>query len=472
MTIHTAVSPLDLLMPYQKDWVDDDALFKFGLWARQTGKDFSSACEIARDLKMAQALDKPAPDWLIAAPSERQSLESLAKVGEWMEAFDVSIADIREEREGGSGSLLQSKTIELPNGPRVIAVPGRPQTVRGFSAACLITEADFFEDIKATWRALLPSITNIKRGGRKKVRLITTPNGKSGMAWNLYKSEVMEPDPKRKLKWSYHRLTIENAVAAGLEVDIEMLREAYKDDPDGFAQECMCEFLDGSNVLLPYDIIALAESFEATQQVEASFWDAASSGPIYLGIDFGRTNDPTVCWAFEDIGGLLVTREVLVLRNVKTPDQQEQLARRIRRAQRVSFDYTGPGIGLGDYLAQDFGEYKPTAHQFGKIELCTFTVGFKRDIFPKLRRAFEAPTRIRIPNSTEIREDLHEVRQIITNGQYNYAAPRTAEGHSDRCTALALALRAADQGGTPFSVSIIGDTAGSDPATDPFYGIN
>ncbi len=32
---------------------------------------------------------------------------------------------------------------------------------------------------------------------------------------------------------------------------------------------------------------------------------------------------------------------------------------------------------------------------------------------------------------------------IVRGGEYSYEAPRTAEGHSDRCTALALALRAA-----------------------------
>ena len=71
---------------------------------------------------------------------------------------------------------------------------------------------------------------------------------------------------------------------------------------------------------------------------------------------------------------------------------------------------------------------------------------FKREIFPKLRRAFEAPTKLRIPISTEIREDLHAMRQVVKNGEYNCTAPRTAEGHSDRCTALALALRAAGDG--------------------------
>jgi len=143
---------------------------------------------------------------------------------------------------------------------------------------------------------------------------------------------------------------------------------------------------------------------------------------------------------------------VLVLKGMSSPSQQTILSTRIRRAQRVCFDYTGPGIGLGDYLVKEHGEYDPDKHSFGKIELCTFTVGFKREIFPKLRRAFEAPVKLRIPVSKAIREDLHEMRQIVKNGEYTYAAPRTAEGHSDRCTALALALRAAGEGGSGFFV--------------------
>ena len=35
--------------------------------------------------------------------------------------------------------------------------------------------AYFFEDAQATWRAMLPSITNPLRGGEKKVRVLTTP---------------------------------------------------------------------------------------------------------------------------------------------------------------------------------------------------------------------------------------------------------------------------------------------------------
>lgn len=244
------------------------------------------------------------------------------------------------------------------------------------------------------------------------------------------------------MKWSRHRVTIYHAVLMGLPVDVEELREAF-DDPDGWAQEFELAWLDGSDVLLPYDIIALAESAEATEYCDPEFW-RVSGGPVVLGIDFGRINDPTVCWAIEGVGDTWVTREVLVERGMPTPEQEAMLRPRIKRARRVCLDYTGPGIGLGDYLVREFGEWKPSAHQYGKIELCTFTSGFKRELFPKLRRAFEAPTKVRIPISVNVREDLHEMRQVVKNGEYSYHAPRTAEGHSDRCTALALAYRAAD----------------------------
>jgi phage FluMu gp28-like protein len=270
------------------------------------------------------------------------------------------------------------------------------------------------------------------------VRIGTTPNGTGSAAHKIFTKD----DSKDKLRWSRHLVTIYHAVLMGLPVDVQQIRELM-DDPDGFAQEFLCQFLDTTNVLLPYDIIQLAESFEATENWSIS--DIQHAGQTFIGIDFGRTNDPTVAWTLQRVGDILWTREVLVLDKVSTPDQEEILASRIAASNRVCFDYTGPGIGLGDYMVKrpGVGQWKPAEHKMGKVELCTFTAGFKRELFPKLRRAFEAPTKLRIPISTVIREDLHEMKQVISNGEYNYWAPRTKAGHSDRCTALALAVRAA-----------------------------
>lgn len=453
------VSPREILLPYQRTWVEDKSRFKLGLWSRQTGKDFSASEEIVND-----CMTLPKCPWLIAAPSERQSLETLGKVKEWTEAYKLAIADQIVTRESAHPeALLKSAEVIFSNGSRVIAVPGKPDTVRGFSANVLLTEAAFFENLKLTWRAILPSITNPLRGGVKKARIITTPNGKGDLVHKIFAENYRGPgqeadtklDPKRLAQWVVHRVTLDDAIRQGLPVDAAELRAAM-DDPESAAQEFDLEFLDGSNVLLPYDIIALAESAEAREFCDPEFFAASGGNPVFCGVDFGRTNDPTICWTLEQVGDVLWTREVLELRGMSSPNQQAILASRFRRATRVCFDYTGPGIGLGDYLVDTskggFGQYDPAKHKFGKVELCTFTVGFKREIFPKLRRAFEAPVRVRVPISVAVREDLHAMKQIVKGGEYTYAAPRTAEGHSDRCTALALAMRAAGEGGSSLFV--------------------
>jgi phage FluMu gp28-like protein len=430
----TLQTPLDLLLPYQRRWYADKARFKCGIWSRQTGKDFSAAAEMVADCDQ-----RPRTTWMIAAPSERQSVETLAKCREWSEAFSVAIAELLEERDAPN-ALLKSGTIVYPNGSRIIAVPGKPDTVRGFSANVLLTEFAFFEDPEATWRAIYPSISNPLRGGEKVLRVISTPNGKSGAGARFFKivdENLLNPVPGRKTVWTVHRVTIEDAVREGLPFDLETMRAGI-DDETAWAQEYMCEFLDSANVLLPYDLIALAESASASEAAPLE-----GSGQFFVGIDFGRTNDPTICWTLERQGELLITREVLVLRSMPTPQQEEILRPRLKRAIRVCLDYTGPGIGLGDFVVKEHGEWNPQKHQLGKVELCTFTSNFKREIFPRLRRAFEAPTRLRIPLSVAVREDLHAMQQIVKNGEYSYNAPHTAEGHSDRCTALALAVRAA-----------------------------
>ena len=127
-------------------------------------------------------------------------------------------------------------------------MPGKPDTVRGRSANVYLTEFDFFEQPGATWRAILPSITNPLRGGEKKVRLKTTPNGKGSAMHRIWTKE------DKLMRWSRRTVTIYQAVLMGLPVDIEQIKEAL-DDPEGWGQEFECEFLDGSNVLLPYDVI-------------------------------------------------------------------------------------------------------------------------------------------------------------------------------------------------------------------------
>lgn len=379
--------PRSLLLEYQARWLTDKSRFKAALQARQTGKDFTSEAEVAQDSFL-----KEKNYWMVAAPSERQSLDSLDQCKMWCRAWALRIEDYVERYEGPTSQhMLKSAEITLSNGSKVVAVPGRPDTVRGKSANVLITEADFLENPQETVRAILPSISNPLRGGEKKLRYISTPNGVDNLMHKTRNPKAGSSSRASRMKWSHHTTTILQAVLMGLPIDWEVLVEAFGDDLDGIRQELFCEFLDGSNVLLPWDLIQASESSEASE-----VWDPAAalgqSGPTFTGVDFGRQNDPTVAWTLQQHGGCLWTREVVVLHKTSTPDQERLLTDRIMASRRTCFDYTGPGIGLGDYLVNNpkIREWKPADHKMGKVELCTFTAPFKREMFPALRRAFEA----------------------------------------------------------------------------------
>lgn len=427
-----------MLLEYQYDLFKEQARALIAICARQTGKDFTMSGFATEDVFKSFLDGRNGTQWMIAAPSERQSLETLDKCKEWVEAFQLVIDDYQERREGTSESLLKSAEITVchkKHGSKlkstIRAVPGKPDTVRGTSANVLLTEFDFFERPDETWRAIIPSITNPLRGGQKKVRIITTPNGLGSAA-----HKIMTKADKR-FQWVRKVVTIYDAVRMGLPVDIEELREIFA-DPEGWAQEFECQFLDTASVLLPYEVIALIENPLATLTVPFEYW-SASGLPVDLGIDFGRKRDLTVCWALEDIGGFGMTKEVLELEKMPTHLQAETLHPRIRRARRVALDYTGPGIGLGDLLVAAHGEWKPEENKFGKIELLTFSNTFKCELFPLLRSAADQRM-LGIPQSRTVREDLHSMSRVVTAaGNITFKAPHTEDGHADRCTALALA---------------------------------
>jgi phage FluMu gp28-like protein len=438
------------LLPFQSKWINDSSRFKIGVQARQTGKSFQTACEAARD-----ALTDPGTKWVCLSSGERQSLEWMAKCKEWAAAFKLSIESYAENRLLGE-ALLKVAEIVFANGSRVVAIPANPSTARGYSANVILDEFAYHEDPDAIWAAMFPSLTNplagtfmqkvrALHGGdahekirrEMKIRVVSTFNGRENKFFSLW-------EKRKENGYSGHLTTIYDAIKQGLPLNAEEIRLGL-DDADMWAQEYECQPTDTSNVLLPYALLGQAETSDATEVVEPEFFESHRN--IFCGIDFGRSNDPTICWTLELVGDILWTREVLVLREMSTPQQNKILEARIKGSTRTCYDYTGPGIGFGDYAVREFGvgEWKPEEHRFGRLELFKFTPKSKRSLYPTLRRQFETPCKIRIPVSRAVREDLHSVQQVITGGEYNYWAPRSKQGHSDRCTALALAVRAAAQ---------------------------
>lgn len=421
-------SPLDLLLPYQRDWVADQSRFKIGLWARQTGKSFTTAGESVTDSMQRKTT------WVTLSAGERQALEWMRKAREWAEAYKYVIEDYAEDRDSAQ-SILKAAEITWQNGSRLIAIPANPDTARGYSANLTLDEFAFHEQPDRIWRAIYPSISNPLKGIYK-IRIVSTPNGLGNKFHDLW----AKPND-----WSKHKVDIHTAVARGLPLNIEQIR-AGLDDAEGWAQEYECQFIDAAAVLLPYEVIAKCESAEATAAVPFEFWLASPGRRLVCGIDFARKRNLTVCYTAEILGDVLHTVEVLELHNMDTPSQIGEIRPRLQAASRACLDYTGPGVGFGDYLVKEFGEWKPDQHVYGKVELCNFTNPFKVDIFSKLRMAFDG-IKLRVPVNRALREDLHSMQRVVSpQGTVTYRAPHTDDGHADRCTALALCLRAGSFG--------------------------
>jgi len=397
-----------LMLPYQQRWVADTSRFKIWLKSRQIGGSLGTAFEA-----VASCVDKPNTDWVVLSAGQRQSEEWMLKGNRVArvvsDAMDLPKPDCR------------TSEVRFPNGSRILALPANPDTVRGYSANLVLDEFAFHERPDRIYEAIYPAISNPLRG-ELKLRIISTPAGRNSKFYEIWnKSEEMN--------FVRHKTTIHSAIEEGLPMDVEALKIGL-DDPEAWEQEYECEFVDATNVLLPYTLIDGCVSDEATLDCEEENGNAVR----FVGIDIGRKHDLTVCWTLEKVGDVMWTREVLTLRNTPYHLQEELLSDRINRATHAAIDSTGIGNAISESLAKRFAF---------KLEECTFTQGLKAKIFPGLRRAFQERG-LRVPRDKAIREDLHSVNELTTpGGNKQYRAVRRSDGHADRCTALALANYAA-----------------------------
>lgn len=415
-----AVTPLDLLLPYQRAWVQDSARFKIWLKSRQIGGSLAAAFEVVAD-----AIETGG-DWVILSAGERQALEFMDKVNRAASIFcdAVSYSSGREYRPE-----IQKSQLRFPNGARVLALPANPSTARGYSANLILDEFAFHENPEEIWRAVYPIISNPLRGALK-LRVISTPAGRNNKYFDLW-----EHAPA----FSRHQTTVYDAVAQGLALNIDELR-ANLADSDGWAQEFECQFMEHSSQVFPADVVKACESTDASLDASADQFstDLRPRPVLFVGIDVGRKRDLTVAWTLERIhGGTLVTREVLVLDRVPFPQQEAILLPRVMAAAFTAIDATGIGGPVSEHLAASLDDTR--------LEGVTFTGDRKRELFERLKKALQARA-VALPAAAVIRDDLGSMQRIVSpGGTIRYTAARTADGHADRSTALALAVHAAQR---------------------------
>ena len=403
----------EILLPWQRRWVDNPSLLKIGVWSWQMGKGFATASGVVADF--AARPRGTADLWVVLSAGERQALEWMEKAKRWARAFKLAV-DGYDEVRGAADALISRAEIRFWNGARIVAIPANPDTARGYSANLILDEFAIHERPFDIWAAIYPSITN-PLTGEKRLRIVSTPKGRGNKFADLWEHNE---------GYSKHRVTIEDASREGLKIDLDALK-AGVDDPDIWAQEYMCEFVDNTSVLLPYDLIGKCES--------AGIADDGAS-PLYVGMDVGRSRDLSVIVTAALLGDVLAVVDVAELRRMPFADQLEVLVGKAssRRVAGVTVDSTGIGAMLAEEAARKLG---------AKCRPVQFTVASKGEMYGLMRRRFEERS-IRVPVSRDLREDLHAVQRVVsTGGNVTYSAPRNADGHSDRAAALALCCLAA-----------------------------
>lgn len=408
-----------LLYPYQVRWLKDSARFKIGMFARQTGKTFTTTLEIVDDC-VAADLTGGRARWVILSRGERQALEAMNEgIKPHLKAYGMA-ADLLEYDLKLDDATYRAAEIALPNGSRITALPANPDTARGFSANVFLDEFAFHKDSRAIWGALFPVIS--KPGLR--LRITSTPNGRGNKFYELWNSN--------EGTWSRHRVDIEQAVADGLPRDLVELRQAAGDE-DLWRQEYLLEFLDEASAWLSYDVITGCED-EAAGRPEAY-----QGGPVFIGNDIARRSDLWVAWVLELVGDVLWTREIVTLKNASFAAQDGEIARLMGRynVQRLVMDQTG----MGEKPVEDM----KAAHGRGRVIGLHLAGAVRMNVASTAKMKFE-DRKLRIPMGDNVlRADLHKIKTVNSEtGMPRLVADRDSAGHADRAWAGMMAIAAAD----------------------------
>lgn len=444
-------APPPALLPYQQEWIADQAQLKIAEKGRRIGLTWGEAADDVLIAASAQG----AKVYYISA-TEDMAREYIEACAMWAKAFNVAAGQIEQglfADEGKDSADRQIKTYELSfprSGHRIVALSSRPANLRGKQGVIVIDEAAFAPDLKGLLKAALAMLM---WGDR--VRIISTHDG----ADNLFAGLIDEVRAGKRGRATVHTIPFMRAVRDGLyrrvclrkgrtwtqEAEDAWVAETYAFYGDDAAEELdaipsaaggrylslalisermapawSAEHPHGAGLVRGRWDDAFAYLPEATRQYAIRGWIEEHVMPHLrrldsrrrhvFGQDFARSLDLSVITVLEEDAELRHhVRLVIELGNCPFTSQQQILfavidALRACRWRGGAMDATGNGAALAEAAAQRYGTEM--------VEQVKLSASWYQAHMPKLKAGLQDGTLDNIPRDDALRDDLRAITLV------------------------------------------------------------
>jgi phage FluMu gp28-like protein len=383
------------LFPYQAEFLAHPSRLKIYNKARQIG--ISQALALDAWLN----LSKNESSYFVSR-TERQSIGLMDKFFAWGRLLQEMGVPIQYEVKGRTEAVI--------NGNNIVALTSNATGDEGFSGNVMLDEFGLFQNDEQIYRSVFPIITK-----GFKLSVVSRPFGQSNYFYRIFS------DPEAYSEFARFQTNVLQAIEAGCDIDLNILKSGFGSDDEGYRENYMCEFIDESTSFYSYDLIrsCIGE-------------DVQETGETFLGVDVGRKKDLTVAIVGRKLGNRIFVNEndVHVLKAMPFEEQESYLSNLIKteKISRGGIDSTGLGMMLAEKLHK----------KHFQIEGVNFTNQSKEEMAFTTKSFFESKN-IQIPDNEDLINDIHSIKkQVTTANNIRFDAERTSIGHADRFWAIAL----------------------------------
>ena len=458
----------DVLLPYQKAWLGDKSPVKVVEKSRRIGLTWAQALD---DVLKASTSGRDGMDVLYISFNQDMTREYIDTCAEWAKKLQIVAGKVNEDifRDGDEREIKAFR-IDFASGHKILALSNRPSNLRGKQGRVIIDEAAFVEDLSELLKAALALLM---WGGQ--VIIISTHDG----AENPF-NELIQDVRAGNLPYSLHRITLDDALSAGLyrricrvtkkdwtpEAEEAWRADLIKTYGDGADEELFCIPRQSSGAYLTTGMIEacmeaapvltwtppagdfvdwplpVAERYTKgwiAEQLEPLLSGLPKDRAHFCGVDFGRSGDLSVFWpATEEKDLRLVPPFVLELRNCPHRTQQQILFAvldALPRFSGVSLDARGNGSALAESVRQQYGPEL--------VREVMISESWYRETMPLLKAGIEDRTLI-LPKDADILSDFRSLRVVkgVARVPEQRTRDKTGGRHGDSAVACAMMLDA------------------------------